>query len=104
MIKFKTTPETQLQLAVSPKTAALQIALATDDEIAEFIKEFTLLIVERKTRGNPTGYQQRIAQYIAMYSKPEEMDNIESFFGTMTDAIGYQTRYYIPQFWRDKNG
>ena len=91
MIRFTTTPETLLQFFVEPRTVALNVAKGSDREIAAFLREFADIMINYKIKNDPE-FQHRIGQYIAI--EGTNVQNIESYFGTLTDAIMYHKNYY----------
>lgn len=94
MIKFNTTSETPLQLLVDPKAVAYQIAQSDKYDIAEFLCEFAKYVVEMRIKFDQN-FQMDIAQYMECLTKKfEDLQNIEHYYGTLTDTIMYRSGFY----------
>ena len=94
MIKFNTTSATPLQLLVDPKAVAYQIAQSDKFDIAEFLCEFAKYIVEMRIKFDKN-FQMDIAQCIETMTKRfEDLENVEHYYGTLTDAIMYHNTFY----------
>lgn len=94
MIKFTTSSETPLQLLVNPRAVAYQVSQSDKADIAEFLCEFAKDIVETRIKYDPS-FQMDIAQYIETITKSfQDLNNIEHYYGTLTDSIMYRSQVY----------